>query len=192
MATATTTDSCDPHDTPGEHLDDESTLSRANTVNDSASFAKHSVTEEIHPAFDDVGIRYDTSGDYFAAEEPEDLYDESAIFNSQKAFVNALEQFQQAAQSTYKSDVNLQDTHTWQEVLERVNQARDKYTGVNQKGILRKIKSGLRGFQTAAPAIEAWLKLLPSTSTYGSVVCGGLTIILEVIPVFVDRSCDEV
>jgi hypothetical protein len=64
--------------------------------------------------------------------------------------------------------------------MEQAERARNEYTGVGKEGIIKKIDSGLRTFQTAAPAIEAWLKLLPSTTIYGSIVCGGFTVILEV------------
>lgn len=64
--------------------------------------------------------------------------------------------------------------------MKHVDEARTKYTGVRQEGNAKNIFHRLRTFQTTAPAIEAWLKLLPSTSIYGSIVCGGLTIILEV------------
>ncbi|KAL9589576.1 MAG: hypothetical protein Q9203_001642, partial [Teloschistes exilis] len=76
--------------------------------------------------------------------------------------------------SGFRSKVDLTATHTWTEVIEYAEVARRKYTGVEQKGIARKINNGRKKFQTAAPAIEAWLKLLPSTSCYGSVAAVNL------------------
>ncbi|KAL8823067.1 MAG: hypothetical protein Q9191_006209 [Dirinaria sp. TL-2023a] len=143
-------------------------LPSPNTFKESATYAKNRVTEDLHPAFEGSGLKYDTSNDCFAAES-EDLYDEAALFDSQKAFSNALEQFQQGVKPKYKSAIDLRATHTWNEVMEYADEARKKYTGVGQRGILKKIDHGLKTFQTAAPAIEAWLKLLPSTSIYGSV-----------------------
>ncbi len=145
----------------------------------SVEYTENHVTEDLHPAFADTGISYDPNNDCFSAES-EDVYDEAALFDSQRAFADALEQFQQGVKPKYKSQIDLRTTHTWSEVMKQADEARKKYTGVGQEGIIKKINHGLRTFQTAAPAIEAWLKLLPSTSIYGSIVCGGLTIILEV------------
>lgn len=150
-----------------------------NRVSDSAAFAQNHVTEDLHPAFVDSGIQYDATSDCFAVEF-ENVYDEGALFDSQRAFADALEQFQQGVRPRYKSRVDLRATHTWKEVMDYANEARKDYTGERKKGITKKIDHRLKSFQTAAPAIELWLKLLPSTSVYGSVVCGGLTIILEV------------
>lgn len=148
-------------------------------VKTSAQYAERYVTEDLHPAFADAGIRYNPNSDCFAA-EIEDEYDDAALIDSQKAFVDALEQFQQGVKTKYESKVNLRAMHTWKEVMEYADEARDKYTGLSKKGIVRKIDQKLKTFQTAAPAVEAWLKLLPSTSWYGSIICGGLTIVLEV------------
>ncbi|KAL8902501.1 MAG: hypothetical protein Q9207_004658 [Kuettlingeria erythrocarpa] len=151
-----------------------------NLFRDSAAFARNYASEDLHPAFGDSGIRYDTTFDCFAP-EIEEIYDETTLLDSQKAFANALEEFQQGVKPKYQSKIDLRAQHSWTEVMQCANEARSEYEGVGRKGIVKKIDHRLKSFQTAAPAIEAWLKLLPSTSTYGSVVCGGLTIILEVL-----------
>ncbi|KAI4254830.1 MAG: hypothetical protein LQ352_002884 [Teloschistes flavicans] len=150
----------------------------AGPIKDSTAYAQNHVTEHLHPAFVDSGFKYDTDRDCFAAEF-EETYDEAALLDGQQAFADALQQFQEGIHSKYKSKVDLSATHTWTEVIEYAEVARRKYIGVEQRGIARKVNNGLKKFQTAAPAIEAWLKLLPSTSWYGSIICGGLTIILE-------------
>ncbi|KAL8811796.1 MAG: hypothetical protein Q9223_007454, partial [Gallowayella weberi] len=147
-------------------------------IRDSAAFAQNHVTKDLHPALSDASIRYDTRHDCFAAEF-EGIYDEATLFDSQRAFADALEQFQRGVKPKYESSIDLVASHNWDEVIKCANEARSKYVGVDRKGIMKKIDNRLKTFQTAAPAIEAWLKLLPSTSTYGSVVCGGLTLILE-------------
>lgn len=148
-------------------------------VKDSVAFAQSQVTEDIHPAFADAGLIYDQSNDRFAT-EAEEVYDEAALFDGQRAFADALQQFQQGVKPKYKSHIDLCATHTWDEVIGHADEARRKYTGVGRKGVMKKIDHGLKTFQTAAPAIQAWLKLLPSTTWYGSILCGGLMIVLEV------------
>lgn len=149
-----------------------------NFTKDLAAYAENHVTEDLHPAFADSEGRYDTKNGCFTAEF-EDVYDEEALFDSQRAFADALEQFQQGVKPKYNSQVDIREPHSWDEVMQYANEARNKYTGVDKEGIAKKINNKLRTFQTAAPAVQAWLKLLPSTSTYGSVICGGITIILE-------------
>ncbi|KAI4128129.1 MAG: hypothetical protein LQ341_006711, partial [Variospora aurantia] len=152
--------------------------SSSNSTKDSVAYAENHVTEDLHPAFSEIGIRFNTRTDSFTTEYNEP-YDEAALLDSEKAFVDALDQFQQGVKPKYQSQIHLQETHSWDEVIKFANDARDEYTGVDKTGVAKKINERLRTFQTAAPAIQAWLKLLPSTSTYGSVVCGGFTIILE-------------
>lgn len=148
-------------------------------VKDAVAFAQRQVTEDVHPAFADTRLIYDQSNDCFAT-EAEEVYDEAALFDGQRAFADALQQFQQGVKPKYKSQIDLCASHTWDEVIGYADEARRKYTGVVRKGIMRKIDHGLKTFQTAAPAIQAWLKLLPSTTWYGSILCGGLIIVLEV------------
>ena len=155
------------------------TISAPKPMKESVRYAGERVTANLHPAFADAGVSYDPNVGCFTT-EPEDAYDEAALFDGRRAFADALEEFQKAVEPRYRSHVDLQATHTWGEVLEQVDEARNRYTGVRQDGIVKKINNRLKTFQTAAPAIQAWLQLLPSTSIYGSVVCGGLTIILEV------------
>lgn len=163
-----TPDKCDGDDGP-----------KTKSIKDSAVYAQQHISEDLHPAFAESGLSYEANSDSFVA-EVDDVYDESALFDSQRAFKDALAKYQQGVKTKYKSEIDLGATHDWDEVMKYVNEARDQYTGVGQEGIMKKINNRLKTFQTAAPASQAWLKLLPSTSTYGSVVCGGLTIILEV------------
>ncbi|KAI4155738.1 MAG: hypothetical protein L6R39_001190 [Caloplaca ligustica] len=164
---------------PDAPVSDRYDIPNPTPFKESVAYTRTWVTEDLHPAFVDPGVRYDTNTDCFAA-EPEEVYDEAALFDSQKAFADALQRFQEGIKPKYKSRVDLGAVHTWKEVMDYANEARNKYTGVQKRGIMKKIDHRLKTFQTAAPAIQAWLKLLPSTSIYGSVVCGGLTIILEV------------
>ncbi|CAL8580553.1 hypothetical protein XPA_006275 [Xanthoria parietina] len=151
---------------------------RTKPVKESALYAQRHVSGDLHPAFVEPGLSYDVSSDRFVP-EVDDVQDEAALFASQLAFTDALAKYQQDVKVKYKSGIDLGATHDWDDVMKYVNEARDRYTGVGEEGIMKKIDNRLKTFQTAAPAIQAWLKLLPSTSTYGSVVCGGLTIILE-------------
>ena len=164
------------HVPPGSNADDGP---NTNSIKDAALYAQQHISEDLHPAFVEPGLSYEASSDSFIA-KVDDVHDKAALFDSHRAFADALEKYQQGVNTKYKSEIDLGTTHDWEEVMKYANEARDQYTGVGKKGIMKKIDHRLKTFQTAAPAVQAWLKLLPSTSTYGSVVCGGLTIILEV------------
>ena len=133
---------------------------------------------KLHPAFSDSRIRNDCDADY-SSDESDAAYDDKALFDCQEAFKHEIQLYEDGADPQYRTGVDLMTPHTWRDVMVEVETARRKYKGVEKKGIRRKIGNGWENFISAAPAIEAWLELLPNDS-FGSVLCGGLTIILEV------------
>ncbi|KAL6721426.1 hypothetical protein ACLMJK_000529 [Lecanora helva] len=160
--------SCLPGNTVPGHL-----------FNTAVDYTDNHVVEELHPAFEGSDISYNNESDQFLP-RADTHTDEDALSDTQQVFAEAMKQYEKDADPKYKTGIDLtNNTHTWDDVLKHVEAARDKYKGVGKEGVLTSIHSGLRNFHTAAPAIEAWLKLLPSTTIYGSIFCGGLTIILE-------------
>ena len=153
--------------------------SQGHLVNTSVDYTDNHVNGELHPAFEDSQVDYHGQTDKFLA-RTDTIFDEQTLIDSQQAFSKALADYEKDADPRYKTGIDLQSTHSWEEVLEQVEKACTDYKGVGKKSILTSIRCGLRNFHTAAPAIEAWLKLLPSTTIYGSIFCGGLTIVLEV------------
>ena len=153
-------------------------LSVPHLVNTAVDYTDNHVNEELHSAFKDSGIKYDDASDQFS-DRPDTTIDEKALSDRQQAFSEALAQYEKEADPKFKTGIDLKRTHTWEEVLKQVEKACNEYKGTGEKK-LSSIRGGLRSFSTAGPAIELWLKLLPSTTIYGSILCGGLTIILEV------------
>ena len=144
-----------------------------------SDYSDNHVDGKLHPAFSDSRIRNDCDVDY-SSDETDAVYDDKALFDCQEAFKHELQLYEDGAGPSYRTGVDLMTPHTWRDVMAEVEAARRKYKGVEKKGIKRKIGDGWKNFISAAPAIEAWLELLPNNSLYGSVLCGGLTIILEV------------
>ena len=153
--------------------------SSGHLVNTAVDYIDNHVDENVHPAFTapEDGHSYDVET---RIARTTTFVDEEALSDCQKAFSEALTQYEKGADPRYKTGLDIQVPHTWEEVLDQVEKACNEYKGVGKEGMMMSIRCGLRNFHTAAPAIEAWLKLLPSTSIYGSVLCGGLTMILEV------------
>ncbi|KAL8806456.1 MAG: hypothetical protein Q9182_001371 [Xanthomendoza sp. 2 TL-2023] len=122
----------------------------------SAAFALNHVTKDLHPALSDPSIRYDTRHDCFAA-ELEGIYDEATLFDSQRAFADALEELQRGVRPKYESRIDLVARHNWDEVIECANEAR------NSRACHRSVA------ETSAINVNLWLGR----------VWGGLTLILE-------------
>ena len=154
--------------------------STGHLLNASIDYTDNHVNHNLHPAFSDSGIAYSPNGDCFL--DDSEHFDEQPLRESQSAFAEALRNYEENASRKFKTSVDLRKCHDWQDVIAQVEKARSDYSGMGKEGIMRSIRSGFRSFNTAAPAVQAWLKLLPSTSIYGSVFCGGLTLILEVCP----------
>ena len=161
--------------------------------NRSLDYTDNHVDKDLHPALSDSGIYYNPEIDIFSAEFDAAQEDET-LFSCQQAFKNELQQYVEFAGSKHNTERDLISTQTWDDVMTQAERARREYKGADKKGIVKNMHDGLRNFTTTfTPAIEAWLRLLPSTSTYGSVFCGGITIILEVccIPSFRDVTTAE-
>ena len=163
--------------------EDFSSLRRSSSdghlINTSVDYTDNHVNEKLHPAFKNTELNSDAGLDGSLADS-NTLSDQRTLFDSQQAFAEALTQYEEEADPRFRTGIDLRSLHTWDEVIKHVEAARHDYKGVEKEGTLTSIRSGLRNFYTAAPAIQAWLKLLPSTSIYGSILCGGITIILEV------------
>ena len=153
--------------------------SNEHLVNTSVDYTDNHVNKALHPAFEAQKARYSDEYHQYVS-DPDGAPDENELFHCQQAFTEALAQYEREADRKYKTGIDLKSIHTWDEVLKQVEVAREKYKGIGKSRIVTTLRSGLRNFQTAAPAMELWLKLLPSTSIYGSILCGGFTILLEV------------
>ena len=148
-------------------------------INTSVDFTVNHVDKELHSAFSDSGYSYDSETDRFAPETVA-TNGEKKPFEYQ-AFKDELQTFTETAPLPNTIQSDLIDNCTWDDLIEQVDIAREKYRGIDKTGIVKSIRNGFKNFAAAAPAMEQWLHLLPSTSIYGSLVCGGLTIILRVV-----------
>ena len=147
--------------------------------NTSVDYTDNHVTADLHPAFAETGVGYDDECDRFLA-RADTLVDEKVLLDSRQAFSKILRDYEENVDPKLKTGIDLSATHTWDEVLKKVDFARSTYRGAGGENNVSSIRNGFKNFYIAAPAIELWLKLLPSTSIYGSILCGGITVILEV------------
>ena len=148
-------------------------------VNPSVDFTVNHVDKELHSAFLDSGYSYDSETDRFAAETVA-THGKKEPFEYQ-AFKDELQKFMKTARLSNPIQKDLIDNCTWDDLIAQVDIAREEYRGIDKTGIMKSVQNGFKNFAAAAPAMEQWLHLLPSTSIYGSLVSGGLTIILRVL-----------
>jgi hypothetical protein len=96
-----------------------------------------------------------------------------------RSFSEALTRYQDKTVGTkYQLALDFKKLHTWDEVLEYVDQASTLYNDV--PGAWGKIRKGLRKFGKTDQVFQAWAVLLPSQSEYFSVLCGGFKLICGV------------
>lgn len=97
-------------------------------VNSSLDYTDNHVDQDLHPAFSEIGIDYNSETDCFSTESDTPC-DDSALSDSQRAFQDALQEYQKGVETKYKSKVDLQSTHSWGEVMKQVEVARREYEG---------------------------------------------------------------
>lgn len=148
-------------------------------INTSVDFTVNHVDKELHSAFSDSGYSYDSEADRFAPETVATNGNKEPF--EYQEFKDELQKFTETARLSDTIRPDLIDNCTWDDLMEQVDIAREEYRGTDKKGIMKNIENGFKNFAAAAPAMEQWLHLLPSTSIYGSLVSGGITIILRVV-----------
>lgn len=100
--------------------------------------------------------------------------------SAQADFVKAMKEYQKEAESKYRVDVNPNARHDWSEVENMAQVIQEKYSEKESKGTRGKVRHFARKFCDHAKSFKTLIAFLPSESIYGSVVCGGLKLILGV------------
>lgn len=95
-------------------------------------------------------------------------------------FKHAMKYYEDTAKEKYKTGVNVDDTHSIQQLWQVIDDVTNNYTSPNQNGRWGKIRMVFKKIGEGSEAIQGWLGLLPDESEYLSIVCGGLKLILKV------------
>jgi hypothetical protein len=97
-----------------------------------------------------------------------------------KQFAEVLRSFEESLPDKLKTRFNLQAKHTWSEVISEAEFAEIKYNSkANKESPFGRVRGFFRLLRSNSPALENWLDLLPTESMYGSLICGGLKVILR-------------
>ena len=143
-----------------------------------------------HPKFRNITGQYDHVLDTFlptddtASTVLEDAkVPDAQIAKRTEAFKQALKTF---TPSNAGSSVAFDETKqvTWSDVLDEVKKTQDEYDAKadRDKGLIASMRGRLRSFDRVADRVEPWLQLAPSESWQGSLICGGIKVILQVSP----------
>lgn len=95
-------------------------------------------------------------------------------------FAEVLRSFEESLPDNLKTRFNLQAKHTWSEVISEAQFAEIKYNRrADKESPFGRVRGFFRILRSNSPAIQGWLDLLPTDSMYGSLICGGLKVILR-------------
>lgn len=136
---------------------------------------------ETHPKFRVVQEEYDRARREDIGVDATAVTADSQVQRERKALEEAMRSFANSNKSFVSSLTDLQQC-TWADVLAEIEKTRSEYDakGERDKGILQSLRGKLRSFDKFAYRVEPWLQLLPADSWQGSLVCGGIKIILQV------------
>ncbi|KAI0478289.1 hypothetical protein F4859DRAFT_479278 [Xylaria cf. heliscus] len=95
-------------------------------------------------------------------------------------FADALKSFEESLPDNLRTGFNLKTKYTWADVIREAEVAEMKYNKkINKESPFGRVRGFFRILRSNSPAVINWLDLLPTESMYGSLICGGLKVILR-------------
>jgi hypothetical protein len=95
-------------------------------------------------------------------------------------FQNALLAFESALPPKHKTHFSPTSLHTWDEVIAEAKIAEIAYTKRGSREThFGRVRGYLRILQRNTARLDGWIDLVPSQSTYTSVICGGFKMVLR-------------
>ena len=99
-----------------------------------------------------------------------------------------LKDYESTSGVKYKTDIDIDGLHSWEQVLAEVDHAASAYK--DRSSLWSKVRRGMKKFGDNHSAFNAWLELLPTQSQYCSIICGGLKLIINAAARFEEvREC---
>lgn len=103
-----------------------------------------------------------------------------ALESQSRQFLSAAAAYEQSRNGKNSGAINLVESSSWTDVIAQAERSQRQYEGAVKSGFLGNLRGRFRSFKSCAAPVEAWLKLLPSQSWQGSLICGGMLIVLKV------------
>lgn len=113
------------------------------------------------------------------------LADTPEVLAAKNAFLKAVDEFNRSKARTELAVAAVMipsrpETHTWPEILSALKEAEQQYLDPKDKDRRERIRGWLRKCGELEGPVTSWMRLLPSDSWQGSLLCGGLKVILTV------------
>ena len=116
----------------------------------------------------------------------EEVYREAN--NESLHFRDLLQEYEKISRSKYRTSINVEEPHSWEQVLAQVDDAARAYN--DKSSLWSKVRRGMKKFGEDHRAFDAWLGLLPTQSEYCSIICGGLKLVINAAARFREvREC---
>ncbi|CBX93863.1 hypothetical protein LEMA_P035370.1 [Plenodomus lingam JN3] len=94
-------------------------------------------------------------------------------------FRNAVAAFQQDVKPEYRVGINLSESRSMDDIVSAVKEAQKAYELKAEKGMFAPFRKVLRKIGDHHKTYQSFIALAPSQSTYFSLVCGGVVLLLE-------------
>ena len=108
--------------------------------------------------------------------------------NESDNFRRLIRDYEETSGVKYKTSINIDELHSWDQVLAEVDHAARAYK--DKSSLWSKVRRGMKKFGENHGAFNAWLDLLPTQSQYCSLICGGLKLIINAAARFEEvREC---
>lgn len=101
------------------------------------------------------------------------------IASDEACFQQAMHEYSRTLGAKSTSQINLNEKHTMEEVLQLIDSEASKYRE-KEKGFGGKLRKLFRKLGEHNKTATAWIGVVPAQSNYMSIVCSGLKFIIEV------------
>ena len=138
---------------------------------------------DVHPMFSPLDAVYDDQNHGYTrngASTQVAIRDTVDMTAQRDVFMVAVREYERKVGAKHGITWSANATSSWDDVLQHMQAANAKYLDVKKDGIMGNFRHCLRNFNKFSKPVNAWLKLLPESGWQGSLVCGGLKLILGV------------
>jgi flagellar biosynthesis chaperone FliJ len=97
-----------------------------------------------------------------------------------KLFAESLKSYELDVPKKYKTGVKIDQLHSIQDVVRQIDSAIKDYKLDSEKTVWQAFRKCFWRL-SESKGLENWLGLLPSSSDYCSLICGGLSLIIKVV-----------
>ena len=95
-------------------------------------------------------------------------------------FLDALAVFESSLPEKYQTKFDVRGKHTWEEVIQEVRYAEEKYKKkASDESAFSKVRGAFRMLEGRAASFETFLELIPSQNNYASPIAGSFKLIIR-------------